>query len=301
MLAGTAILFLAGCLELEEKYMVNPDGSGKFFITYTLDSKKFPGAAQAPEKFPSAEKWLQALVQESEGIDVWSAASSESRTDGKIVLKVEGYFKSIAKLKFGGPHPMALAQPVFDKTGITASPLFDPRGFIGPAHLAAKAGRPRQLTTQATAIFEALLNSMEATDVLTNEPLEKIPGNLSQNLPQILDVLADARYTAYFNFGAAEVKSSSGFEQVNPHTVRMYMKLDQLARKGDGAHSLMTSGTQPSKSRTLMLDLLNLPFARSATPPKAIIEGDQPVFDYPAEVNNARSAQTAALKQLLIK
>ncbi|GEP41308.1 hypothetical protein BGE01nite_05990 [Brevifollis gellanilyticus] len=294
-------MVLTGCLELEEKYLVNPDGSGKFIITCLLDMQKFPGAEGSRAALPSAEEWLQGLVRESKGVDVWASASVESKADGKVFIKAEGYFKSLNRLDFGGPHPLVLAEPALEQAGLKASPLLEPRGFIGTAHLSGRPERPRQLTTRASMIMTALLDTIPPASTPTNEPLETIEGNIGKNLPQLFDVLADARYTALFNFGDATVKSTSGFEQVNPHTVRMDVKLGQLARRADGAHALITSGTKPSQSRTFLLDLLNIPFTRSPSPPAAIIEGEQVVFDYLTESEKAKEAQSPELKRLLAK
>ena len=111
--AAIAVLALAlaaaGCLDLDQEFTLNPDGSGKV----VLRSVAPPVSFELTEKNPSPEKTMQKAVREelekSEGIDAWKDVTASLRDDGKIEFKATAYFKDVSRLKLKSGGMMTLA------------------------------------------------------------------------------------------------------------------------------------------------------------------------------------------------
>src|SRR5258706_3042028 len=87
-------LLLAGCLDLDNEFMLNPDGSGKVKIkcisapvSFNLTDKK------PPEEVLKTN--VRQTLEQSEGVDAWSDVVAAIRDDGKMSFSGTAYFKDI--------------------------------------------------------------------------------------------------------------------------------------------------------------------------------------------------------------
>jgi hypothetical protein len=97
-LALSLLLLSTGCLEVEDQWVINPDGSGK-----VTRRAVFASIGKTPQE------WLAKAADDSniEGIEVWGALEATQREDGQIELVATGYFQDVAKVKLppGGLRP----------------------------------------------------------------------------------------------------------------------------------------------------------------------------------------------------
>lgn len=94
-----ALAFCAlGCIEREEEYTLNPDGSGKAVIAWV-------GAPFDPfgrgEKDPEVilKRLIRQELESKKGIDCWKDVTFSLRPDGKITFRGTAYFKSFNDLQ----------------------------------------------------------------------------------------------------------------------------------------------------------------------------------------------------------
>jgi len=85
-----------GCLDLEEEYTLNPDGSGKVAVHW-VGSPFSLGPDKGPEA--KAKQILKEELTKCEGVDAWKGVSCTLRDDGKFDFKGTAYFKELSKLK----------------------------------------------------------------------------------------------------------------------------------------------------------------------------------------------------------
>lgn len=86
---------LTGCLDLEDQWVLNPDGSGKLIRQATF----------APmDKSP--ETWAKEALGKATGFEAWSNFESEKLADGRLRITATGYFKDVNAVNGGlGPVP----------------------------------------------------------------------------------------------------------------------------------------------------------------------------------------------------
>jgi hypothetical protein len=101
LVTAAASTLLAGCVEGEVVYTLNPDGSGKV----KLDLISAPGGLElAFSKSKDPDDWLRALVgnqlsKGGQGVTGWSDVSGEFLKDGRFRYRATAYFKNIDDLR----------------------------------------------------------------------------------------------------------------------------------------------------------------------------------------------------------
>lgn len=99
LLAAALLACLAGCLDMDSEFTLNPDGSGKVKIRCV----SAPVSFDIGEKKKSPDELMKSLVREtleqSQGVDAWADVTAAIRDDGKVSFSGTAYFKDIAQLK----------------------------------------------------------------------------------------------------------------------------------------------------------------------------------------------------------
>jgi hypothetical protein len=102
---GVLCLLLTGCVQSEQVYTLNPDGSGKVDITLVTPVSPFGVMAHGPtgaKKSSLEEKkrdFLSGMLGESQGADAWKDVSAEFTPDGRLKFGGTAYFKDFSKFK----------------------------------------------------------------------------------------------------------------------------------------------------------------------------------------------------------
>jgi hypothetical protein len=93
-----AILVMpAGCLEVDEEWTFNPDGSGKVALRWVLTPSNFWGEPPDPED--NIKGHLAEELGQAKGVDCWKEVSCELRDDGKLAFRGTAYFKDASQLR----------------------------------------------------------------------------------------------------------------------------------------------------------------------------------------------------------
>jgi hypothetical protein len=100
LLLGLA-LATAGCIDFEEEFTLNPDGSGKVVVQWVyapveikMDREQEPVHADEAVKKAARDE-----LEKSEGVECWKDVSTKLRDDGKIAFKGTAYFRDLSKMK----------------------------------------------------------------------------------------------------------------------------------------------------------------------------------------------------------
>src|SRR5436190_6005453 len=96
-LAAVIAFALTGCLDLDEEYTLNPDGSGKVKIRCALAPMRFTNKKKSPEELLKSD--VRETLEKCGGVDAWTDVSAVQRDDGKIEFKGTAYFRDYSKLK----------------------------------------------------------------------------------------------------------------------------------------------------------------------------------------------------------
>jgi hypothetical protein len=107
---GLLCLFATGCIQTEQVFTLNPDGSGKVAITLVTPLNPMEGImgglAGPGKKRPSiAEKkrvFLEQTLAKTRGVDAWKDVSAEFTPDGRIKFQGTAYFKNLQQLNVEG-------------------------------------------------------------------------------------------------------------------------------------------------------------------------------------------------------
>lgn len=98
LLTAVLTLALTGCLDTDEEFTLNPDGSGKVKIKAVSVPKAFQfGPPQTPEQ--QLKEAVSETLKKSEGIDAWADVTATLRDDGNTVFAGTGYFKDLSKVR----------------------------------------------------------------------------------------------------------------------------------------------------------------------------------------------------------
>lgn len=162
---------MAGCLEQDNEFTINPDGSGKVKIksvaapvSFNLTDKKSP------------EELLKQNVREtlegSAGVDAWSDVVASLRDDGKTSFTGTAYFKNIDELKLkvmgvnsSGPELGVVKEPnrlIVTLTGEkknTKAP--EPPGNLSEDQIKARMKEERAKYQQSKPMMEAFIKDVK--------------------------------------------------------------------------------------------------------------------------------------------
>jgi len=98
VLPAVLALALAGCLDQDNEFTLNPDGSGKVKIKCVAASVGFDiGEKKTPDEL--LKKNVRETLEGSEGVDAWSDVVAGLRDDGKMSFAGTAYFKDVEQLK----------------------------------------------------------------------------------------------------------------------------------------------------------------------------------------------------------
>ncbi len=287
-LLSSLSLALVGCVEIEEKFTLNPDGSGKFAITEIVNMKQLPDA-----KIASVEELVSDTVKQTKGVDVWAAATGKVLPDGRWEMKLQGYFKDFSGLKFLPLHPKTilggLAAPDNGKSPVD---LIDMKVADSGIHPAC-----RDFLTQAL-IGLKLTPGKESPRTTPAPPVNpKLQASVNKSKP----FLAGCKVTTFINFGEGEVTNAETFTRVNAHTVKLETDFGYMAEHGLTAMAAFT-GPNADLRQSDIIAYANCAFPAGKDAkgiPSVAVKTKGPAFPYAEESAKAKASQAPALKKLL--
>lgn len=96
-LLGLTVLstLLSGCLETQDQYSINPDGSGK-----VLHRAVFSASTDAPDPKERIRRVIRGEVDFGNGVEAWSDLDCRMLHDGRVEFRATAYFSDFNQLNF---------------------------------------------------------------------------------------------------------------------------------------------------------------------------------------------------------
>lgn len=280
------VLFVlaAGCIDLEQTYTLNPDGSGKVAVrsVFTPFSLQLGDKEKVPD-----EQILEAVREEitkAEGVDAWSDVAWSRRPDGKSEFRGTAYFRDVSKLSLHG-HGFS--------------------GFPGKVSLAKTADGGTVLSLKpGDGKEEAAPDGPPLTDEEVKVKMPEERAKWQQGKAFLQGMVAELKVTTRFVL-PGPVASSTNLKKTGPSEVRLGIEGPALLKTLDG---LMMDDAWLSKQMKARGDfgrqgpkpdeeLYGILFGEKA-PIRAVAGAGKPVFDYAAEVAAARAAMPELMKKI---
>ncbi len=270
---------LAGCIDLDQDYRINPDGSGKVAVRMIFS----PFRLDLGEKERTPDEQLQDAVRDeiekSKGVEAWSDVTWSRRADGKSEFKGTAYFQELSALKLHGQ-------------GFS--------GFPGTFALRKTPGGGFALESVEAAAEEAPKLSDE--DVKRKMAEER--AQYQQSKPLLQGMLGELKVRAAFTF-PGPVDAAACFRKTGPSTAQISLQggdllkafdalltddaqLEKLVRAGGGLKGKAPPG-DPFFEKL---------FGEKGPPRVSTTSGAAPLFDWAKEVAAAKAKQGVLLKRL---
>ncbi len=100
LILGILLSFFIGCIESEQTFYINPDGSGKVLVRSSFQTMNFitDNSDKKKQSVEKLKKEIKKILENSKGIEAWKNVSYKYTDEGKIKFKGIAYFKDINKL-----------------------------------------------------------------------------------------------------------------------------------------------------------------------------------------------------------
>jgi hypothetical protein len=305
-------LLFTSCIQSDQNTTVNPDGSGKFTMTASVDMGAIMGMLNQggegglkPKDDPMQEI-LTKMLTDSKGVDVWSEAKIEKGSDGKSKVVVTGYFKDITKLQLGNPMG---GQGEGPGIGVyTSKKDADGNWILAMDMDSAKKAAKDAGKEDAPESKE----KKKMTDEEFQQKLMEMKQGVTMMKGMMGAIMANAKIGSTTIVGG-EIKDYGLFEKVDGKTAKldmlpakMFDGLEKLMEDPEKARAIIESGEDPMAmmsgkgAEKFMDDMMQAMIGRKGQP-RLIIKPGEPVFDYEAESTKAKKNQSPELKEMLKK
>jgi len=269
--AAFFVLALVGCLDLDEEYWINPDGSGKVKIKCASTPFRFSNAKKSPEETLKTD--VRETLEKCGGVDAWTDVSATQRDDGKTVFVGTAYFRDYTKLRLsimGVTSSMAKTVLSQDGGALTLT--------VTPEQKGTPPAEPPKLTEEE---IQAKIKQERAKYL--------------QSKPMMETFLKEAKVATRYHLPGA-LGEVNNFKKLDDRSVELKMDgatllaaLDGLMKDDKFMRKTVESGQDLDKSGPPVDDVFVEKLFGQKGPVKASTKGAlAPVFNYEAEAGKAR-------------
>ncbi|HYF01402.1 MAG TPA: hypothetical protein VEJ18_20940 [Planctomycetota bacterium] len=275
----------AGCLDLEQAYTLNPDGSGKVVVRSVFA----PFSLQLGEREKSPEEGLLQAAREeitkAEGVDAWSEVSWARRPDGKSEFRGTAYFRDVSKLKL---HNQGFS------------------GFPGKAVLTktADGGTELRVVPGDGEQPDKASDGPPLTDEQVKAKLPEERAKWQQGKAFLQGMMGELKVSARYVL-PGPVTASTNLKKTGPSEVRIGIEGPALLKTLDGLMMddawlarQMKSRSDFSREGPKPDDDLNAALFGEKAPIRAVALAGKAAFDYEAEAAAAKAGMAAVMKKL---
>lgn len=291
---------LSGCIDAIETWTINPDGSGKvrYEMAMTnplaaLGGALGEGAGGRVDPKELARSIVRDMIEESEGLEVWSDVSYEVGKKGKVKFKGTAFFRDISKVSIGDqtvaghvelrktddgnlrllyvfPEEKKEKAPA-DKESESES---EPEVELTDAEITRKIAETRAQWQFMQSIMKPMLSSIKTTTVI------HLPGDVVTR-------------TAFEEKSSREVFFTIGGEKIL-ESLNTMIADDELMK------GIVKSGKDPFASEDLPFDDAEMAEVMFGTEmPELTFKPGENIFDYEEELAKAKENPGPALKELV--
>ena len=307
---------LSSCLQMEQKAIVNPDGSGSFTVEQKMNINAIkgmvgglglPGGADAIGKKDPAKDAKEAhgslvkMISSARGVDVWTDASSRTDADGTMVTRVSGYCKDITRLNISGGDSSGGAKMQGMDNLMSLEKSTDASGNL-------------VLEVPLEKLFMEQSKQENKEGGTPKTPAERKAKRMQET--QQMDMMAgmmgammkDAKMTFYYNFGQGEILEHGAFKLINPNTVSLEFKpMEMIAafgkimkdeKLGEILDASAEFDPKNPEHKKVIAALAEGMYGKNGLP-RVVIKPKGNAINYAEASGKAKAAQSAELKTLL--
>ncbi len=277
ILLAFACAFITGCFDTKQEITLNPDGSGKAVMESSFTSMDvFADTARKSTK-PTAKDFVRRIIEQAQGVDAWRDVSYRQLDDGRIWFRGTAYFAELGKLKIGSIGYLRFGTTKDANGNLTIAPVAEQPALPYPTQSANEPitmetiQRERMQFRSAKPWMAALLGTMKQDTTFHTPGVSRRASNFETNVPNTLRIRFDG--------------------------ARLMQAVEEKLFDADFARERIAAKLPASFSGDD--DSLNEKLYGQRGPVLAVIKpGDTPLFDYAAEVAQAKSAFVAIAKEL---
>jgi len=274
------LLILVGCIESDDHYIINPDGSGKLQHSAKVVAVDINIGGREKSVEEKAKGVVSKLIQESEGIDAWKDVTYSVLPDGRVQINGTAYFHDLAQvvLKHGGNN-FDLLKPSYQVEGGKAvlSLEWDEDESSNSSETGGKVADVERLTTERSKYL--------------------------QMKPMMAAMFGNMKMRQKFSLPAA-VESVSNLQQEGKSVILqltgtdMMQGIDDFIQDDAWLLAQLNSGKEMGQGFTPDSSLNEKLFGTADDVSAVTAEIGKAQFDYVSEMEAARQAMPAMLEQL---
>jgi hypothetical protein len=301
-LVGGAALCGVACIDMEQKLVLNPDGSGKVTVSVAMAMPDLGGLGGlgglkelGGKKDPKAEsRELAVTLLRAEGIEAWSDVTYGVGKDGKNRTSVTGYFPDATKVRL--PKPM---DDKGDKESLGVSKDADGNWVVETSLDASmKDKEPAKPADPPN-------KKKELTD---EEVEEKLIEERQQwaSMKGFMGGFFEGFRVAYSVEGGGTITATSLFEKKADNRAtfeysgkKLLEAVDAMLQDDQKAKAMIKQGISPAEGGAGGPELFFQNAFGGDSKLRVVMKPGAPAFAYAAEVAKAKAAETAELKAML--
>jgi len=275
------VIFLAGCLEVEDEYTLNPDGSGKVLHRAWFQNVNLNLTGNEPDPEKQMRDAVQTLLTESEGIEAWKDVQFQLGSDGRIHFSGIAYFSSMNDVKF--KHGGISA----DLLSFSWEPQPDGTAVLG---LRSDEG-----------VEDDLAPGVEIDDMEAEMARQR--ASYLQMKPMMTGMMGGMKARATIRL-PAEPASVSNFQQLEDGSVSIALDGEKLIENinafimdDERIKEMILEGKSIQDAQEMEGMMAREIFGADG-PVRVVVGPGQPLFDYAAEVSAAQAAFPDLLENL---
>lgn len=268
---------LSGCMDITDVYTINPDGSGKVVHEAVLAqmNMSLDGSSSEPTE-ESLKKAVLEEIKKAKGIEAWRDVTYEQRGKDKFYFKGTAYFSDLNKLKF---HNSGGSINVFDEVSL--------RLEDGQAVLEIKSSEDDEEETGAENITEENVDEEIAKLQAEYQKTRMMAAGIFSGVKLKRTFYLPGTVTAHSNLVKTEdggwVSDFAGAKLLEFMDVVMNDEA-LLRRELLNGHNPLQGGGPADDNK-----INEYIFGEAAPIEAAFAPGNQPLFDYAAEVAQANA------------
>ena len=290
--ACVAGLLSAGCIEGEQTFTINPDGSGKVRLDVIM-APPIDGFGGGPSK--KGDDSIEAMLRkhsrpllESPGVDAWKDVSTSFASDGRLKFSGTAYFKKIDTYEL---RNVAFLKSEFALNGAATGPLTLLKANKKKNEQPGLASdRPKKTASEI-----AKMSDSELDEYILKDRIE-----YQSSKPLVRAILTDAKIKTTFVLPGV-VSEVRGFKTEANGAVSYTVDGNGILKAVEALFAQENSELRKIyRSKEGVVSLLETKVAGlpSENASATVAKPGKPLFDYDAEVKAAREAYPELRKKL---
>ena len=282
-----AVCLMTSCFESNQKFTLNPDGSGKVIHEVLFQPVDLNMGGNSNDSEKQLKKAVKSILTDSSGVDAWKDISFSRTGDGKILFRGTAYFPNLSKLNLKlGEVKQTGSSPVWTKTP-SGDLVLELRGEDEKKEGKDKAS-PKQLTdaeiTQKIAEEKAQYQKMKPMFAAVLSTLkQKMTFHLPGNKKEVINL----------------TESSDGSLTLTFDGAKMIEVIDAMFADDDWMREMLQAKGSIMDEGPAMDSRVNEALFGQKGPIRAVMGGPQrPLFDYATEMAAAKANFPVLLKRL---